>query len=160
MSKKKDRKIKRLQRLAIWPAIVEMFIAEFIIFALTIFICALSVFGIINTLILTNAKECRTVVKFVNENWDSMSREQLEQRLSDFTASYSDIDGIFIDDKNDVPAIFPKLKNSLNDEAQRLLDTTDEKSYIIAGMVGYEEPNYFSYVFKKHFGVSPSKYRQ
>lgn len=45
-------------------------------------------------------------------------------------------------------------------EAQRLLDTTDEKSYIIAGMVGYEEPNYFSYVFKKHFGVSPSKYRQ
>jgi two-component system response regulator YesN len=45
-------------------------------------------------------------------------------------------------------------------EAQRLLDTTDEKSYIIAGMVGYEEPNYFSYVFKKHFGISPSKYRQ
>lgn len=45
-------------------------------------------------------------------------------------------------------------------EAQRLLDTTDEKSYVIAGMVGYEEPNYFSYVFKKHFGISPSKYRQ
>ncbi|MCR5831850.1 MAG: response regulator [Lachnospiraceae bacterium] len=45
-------------------------------------------------------------------------------------------------------------------EAQRLLDSTDEKSYIIAGMVGYEEPNYFSYVFKKHFGISPSKYRQ
>ena len=45
-------------------------------------------------------------------------------------------------------------------EAQRLLDTTDEKSYVIAGMVGYEEPNYFSYVFKKQFGVSPSKYRK
>lgn len=45
-------------------------------------------------------------------------------------------------------------------EATRLLDTTDEKSYVIAGMVGYEEPNYFSYVFKKQFGVSPSKYRQ
>ena len=46
------------------------------------------------------------------------------------------------------------------DEATRLLDTTDEKSYVIAGMVGYEEPNYFSYVFKKQYGVSPSKYRQ
>ena len=45
-------------------------------------------------------------------------------------------------------------------EAQRLLDTTDTKSYLIAGMVGYEEPNYFSYVFKKYFGMSPSKYRQ
>lgn len=46
------------------------------------------------------------------------------------------------------------------DEAIRLLDTTEEKSYIIAGMVGYEEPTYFSYVFKKQFGVSPAKYRQ
>jgi len=45
------------------------------------------------------------------------------------------------------------------EQAKWLLDTTDEKSYIIAGMVGYEEPNYFSYVFKKQYGVSPSKYR-
>ena len=52
------------------------------------------------------------------------------------------------------------LTNVRMNEAQRLLDTTDEKSYIIAGLVGYEEPNYFSYVFKKHFGTSPSKYRQ
>ncbi len=52
------------------------------------------------------------------------------------------------------------LTNVRMNEAQRLLDTTSEKSYIIAGLVGYEEPNYFSYVFKKHFGTSPSKYRQ
>lgn len=52
------------------------------------------------------------------------------------------------------------LTNIRMEEAQRLLDTTDEKSYVIAGMVGYDEPNYFSYVFKKQFGVSPSKYRQ
>ncbi len=45
------------------------------------------------------------------------------------------------------------------EQAQHMLDTTDEKSYVIAGKVGYEEPNYFSYVFKKYFGVSPSKYR-
>ncbi len=46
------------------------------------------------------------------------------------------------------------------EQALHLLNTTEEKSYIIAGMVGYEEPNYFSYVFKKQYGVSPSKYRQ
>ncbi|MFT3984790.1 MAG: response regulator [Lachnospiraceae bacterium] len=46
------------------------------------------------------------------------------------------------------------------EQALNLLNTTEEKSYIIAGMVGYEEPNYFSYVFKKQYGVSPSKYRQ
>ena len=46
------------------------------------------------------------------------------------------------------------------EEAVRLLQETDEKSYVIAGMVGYEEPTYFSYVFKKQFGTSPAKYRQ
>lgn len=43
--------------------------------------------------------------------------------------------------------------------AAQLLNTTDDKTYIIANKVGYEEPNYFSYVFKKRFGVSPGKYR-
>ncbi|MDQ0148698.1 response regulator [Eubacterium multiforme] len=45
------------------------------------------------------------------------------------------------------------------DAALNLLNTTDYKSYIIAKKVGYPEANYFSYVFKKKFGVSPSKYR-
>ncbi len=45
------------------------------------------------------------------------------------------------------------------EQALRLLNTTSEKAYAIAGQVGYAEPNYFSYVFKKEYGISPSKYR-
>lgn len=45
------------------------------------------------------------------------------------------------------------------DKAARLLIETNEKSYMIAKSVGYTDPNYFSYVFKRQFGVSPSKYR-
>ncbi len=45
------------------------------------------------------------------------------------------------------------------DQAANLLIETDEKSYLIAKKVGYTDPNYFSYVFKRKFGVSPSKYR-
>lgn len=45
-------------------------------------------------------------------------------------------------------------------EAKRLLDKTDYKSHVIGEMVGYPEPNYFSYVFKKNCGVSPVKYRK
>ncbi|MBO5032883.1 MAG: response regulator [Lachnospiraceae bacterium] len=45
------------------------------------------------------------------------------------------------------------------EQASRLLVETNEKSYIIAERVGYTDPNYFSYVFKRRFGVSPSKYR-
>ena len=46
------------------------------------------------------------------------------------------------------------------EEAIKLLNTTDSKTYIIAEKVGYPEANYFSYVFKKKFKVSPSKYRK
>ena len=45
------------------------------------------------------------------------------------------------------------------DQAARRLLETNEKSYMIAKEVGYTDPNYFSYVFKRRFGVSPSKYR-
>lgn len=45
------------------------------------------------------------------------------------------------------------------EHAVELLNHTEDKSYIIAEKVGYTEPNYFSYVFKKQYGVSPSKYR-
>ncbi|WP_286905066.1 response regulator [Clostridium sp. UBA1652] len=46
------------------------------------------------------------------------------------------------------------------EQAVKLLNTTDYKTYVIAEKVGYPEANYFSYVFKKKFGVSPSKYRK
>ena len=45
------------------------------------------------------------------------------------------------------------------EQAARLLIETNEKSYIIAQKVGYTDSNYFSYVFKRRFGVSPKKYR-
>ncbi len=44
-------------------------------------------------------------------------------------------------------------------KAVELLNETDDKTYVIAGKVGYQEQNYFSYVFKKRYGVSPTKYR-
>ena len=45
------------------------------------------------------------------------------------------------------------------EKAVELLLEQDEKTYIVAQKVGYADPNYFSYVFKRKFGVSPSKYK-
>ena len=45
------------------------------------------------------------------------------------------------------------------EKAVELLDTTDDKSYMIAEKVGNPDANYFSYVFKKRYGVSPNKFR-
>ena len=45
------------------------------------------------------------------------------------------------------------------EKAVGMLMMGNEKTYVIAEKVGYAEPNYFSYVFKKQFGMSPSKYK-
>lgn len=44
-------------------------------------------------------------------------------------------------------------------KAVELLNKTDDKTYVIAAKVGYQEQNYFSYVFKKRFGISPTRFR-
>lgn len=43
--------------------------------------------------------------------------------------------------------------------AKELLKTSNLKTFEIAEKVGYSEPNYFSYSFKKTFKISPSEYR-
>lgn len=45
------------------------------------------------------------------------------------------------------------------EKAAELLSSTDLKTYMVAKEVGYDEPNYFGYVFKKHFGTTPNRYR-
>ena len=54
---------------------------------------------------------------------------------------------------------FSREAGQLLDKAVELLNTTDDKTYVIAAKVGYQEQNYFSYVFKKRFGISPTKFR-
>lgn len=44
--------------------------------------------------------------------------------------------------------------------AKELLRSTELKSFQIAEQVGFAEPNYFSFCFKKHIGTSPKEYRK
>ncbi|MDR1885400.1 MAG: response regulator [Synergistaceae bacterium] len=46
------------------------------------------------------------------------------------------------------------------ERAMELLRTTTTRSSEIAYTVGYNDPHYFSYVFKKNVGMSPSEYRR
>ena len=45
------------------------------------------------------------------------------------------------------------------EKAKQLLRKTDKKAGEIAGEVGYRDPRYFSFVFKKKTGCTPSQYR-
>ncbi len=45
------------------------------------------------------------------------------------------------------------------EKAKGYLKSTDLRSADIAGQVGYNDPNYFRYLFKKHMGMNPRDYR-
>lgn len=133
MSKKKDRKIKRLQRLPIWSAIVGMIITESVLFVLTVFICSLSIFGIVNTLILNNAKECNAIVQSVNENWNNESESQLETRLATFSELYGDIHEVNLV-QGEIKTAFSGAASLINSEMQKLFETE--------GMLHFIDPDY------------------
>ncbi|MFS0858058.1 response regulator [Paenibacillus taichungensis] len=66
--------------------------------------------------------------------------------------------GIF---KKEVQLTFLQYLMQIRMEAAKeLLRSTEMKSFEIAGQVGFAEPNYFSFCFKKHIGVSPKEYRK
>ena len=43
--------------------------------------------------------------------------------------------------------------------AKELLRSSTLRSFEIAYQIGYSDPHYFSYVFRKHTGLSPKEYR-
>jgi two-component system response regulator YesN len=45
-------------------------------------------------------------------------------------------------------------------EAKRMLRQTVKRSSEIAFAVGFKDPHYFSFVFKKVLGCTPSEYRR
>ena len=133
MSKKKERRIKRLQRLPIWPAIVEMLVTEFIIFALSFFICALAVIGIVNTLVLNNTKKCENIVRYVNVNWASLSNEDLQTGLQTFKQSYDEINEIILEEQNNALSVFPEITYKFDDEALWLLNSVGQLHFLDSG---------------------------
>jgi two-component system response regulator YesN len=44
--------------------------------------------------------------------------------------------------------------------AKELLESHNYKIYEISEMIGYNNTNYFIYLFKKHVGISPAEYRK
>ena len=52
------------------------------------------------------------------------------------------------------------LTNLRMNKAKELLRTTQMRSSDVAYAVGYNDPHYFSYLFKKHTGVTPRDYRK
>lgn len=95
-------------------------------------------------------------VEYIRENYSKqdMSVETVCAYLGVSTAYFSTVF------KRETGKTFVKyLTDHRMEKAVELLLNGNEKTYIIAERVGYSDPNYFSYVFKKQFGMSPSRYK-
>ncbi|MBQ8032252.1 MAG: helix-turn-helix transcriptional regulator, partial [Butyrivibrio sp.] len=112
---------------------------------------------------LIAGKRTDTTRSFVSKAKDYVADHYMDQDLSiDFMCSYLGVSSAYFSTvfkKETGKTFVGYLTDFRMEKAERMLIETDEKTYIIAQEVGYSDPNYFSYVFKKQFGVSPSKYK-
>lgn len=95
--------------------------------------------------------------KFINENY-SDSGLSVDKLCSHLHISQSYFSTLFRTETG--VSYIQYLTEVRMNKALTLLQETDTKTYLIANEVGYDDPNYFSHVFKKRFGVSPVKYRK
>jgi two-component system response regulator YesN len=96
-------------------------------------------------------------VDYVNENYanEDLNVENICSHLGVSAAYFSTVF------RKETGKTFTNFLTDIRmNRAAELLVGEEMKTYAIAKAVGYSDPNYFSYVFKKQFGVSPSKYRQ
>ena len=100
---------------------------------------------------------------FVSKAKDYVADHYADQDLSiDFICNYLGVSSAYFSTvfkKETGKTFVGYLTDYRMEKAETMLLETDEKTYVIAQEVGYSDPNYFSYVFKKQFGVSPSKYK-
>jgi len=96
-------------------------------------------------------------VSYIEENYGDCTLS-IEKICSELNVSSAYFSTIF---KRETGKTFLNYLTEIRmEKAILLLDGTEEKTYIISEKVGYSEPNYFSYVFKKKYGMAPSKYRR
>ena len=68
MSRRKEKKIKRLRRVSILPVIIRQTLTETAILLFSIFISALVILTIMHGGFIENRKDCMTIVQAINES--------------------------------------------------------------------------------------------
>lgn len=96
------------------------------------------------------------IEEFIHENIDK--NLTVEKLCRHFRCSRKEFYGIIKRAYNCTPAEF--VKSSRLKFACELLKTTDKSISKIAVLCGIQDYNYFSKVFKKHYGISPREYRK
>lgn len=103
-----------------------------------------------------NGNRAQIVVDYMIHHFDkSISIEEMSKMANMSSAT---LRRLFKQHTGKSPSEF-LIELKMTVAARKILET-DERISDIAYMVGIEDPNYFSRVFKKHYGATPHSYRQ
>ena len=106
MSRKKEKKIKRLRKVSIWPQIIEGFLVEITIVAIALFVIATDFFSDKIDLVSTVPKTCLRIINDVQTGWDvnqkALNKSAQNEIHNIINYSNETIGGVCIidDDKN------------------------------------------------------------
>ena len=142
MSKKKDKKIKKLQRLPIWPRVLSLVIFEIIVSVLTAFLCWCTISAIGVTVLLQSEQECRSIVKTVNEYYTTDTEEELTYRINSIIDTSKSLTSVVFDKGQGILNLYPELEEDYDEEAQ--------KGFKDNGVIRFTDPDMDKVLF---FGV-------
>lgn len=103
-----------------------------------------------------SGKTLRKVLDYIDENYakETLSLNDAAEQVK-VSANY--LSAIFSQSMQKTFVEYVTAKRM--EKARKLLRSTDKSAGEIAAEVGYKDPHYFSFVFKKTQGVSPREYR-
>ena len=101
-------------------------------------------------------KVLRRALDFIDENYCSEALS-LNMVAEEVNVSSNYLSAVF--SQNMQKTLIEYITGKRMDKAKKLLKGTDDSSSAIGLAVGYKDPHYFSFVFKKTQGCSPREYR-
>lgn len=104
----------------------------------------------------TDSDTVGDIIQYLNEH--IADKITLENILKEYSINRNQLNGMFI--KETSMTCLNYLEKMRINLSQLMLSETELQIAEIAYRVGYSDPNYFIKVFKKHTGVTPSKYRE
>ena len=100
MSKKKEKKIKRLQHAPVWQRVAGIIITRILVIGGTIFMSSVAAIGTINTVFLNNMEDARKVVQCFNETYGKVESAEFERQIEQCIKQFDSVGSIFLLDSS------------------------------------------------------------
>ena len=100
MSKKKEKKIKRLQHAPVWQRVAGIIITRILVIGGTIFMSSVAAIGTINTVFLNNIEDAHKLVQCFNETYGKVDSQEFERQMEMCIRQFDSVEDILLLDSS------------------------------------------------------------